>query len=49
MSTLKLTFSSGTYFAFAADNLQAVPEPSTVALMGLGLLGLAVVGRRQSA
>jgi len=49
VSTLKLTFTSDSPFAFAANNLQAVPEPSTVALMGLGLLGLAMVGRRQTA
>jgi hypothetical protein len=48
VSTLKLTFSSGTYFGLAADDLQAIPEPSTLALAGLGLFGLAVAGRRRS-
>jgi hypothetical protein len=48
VSTLKLTFSSGTYFGLAADDLQAIPEPTSAALMGLGLLGLAVAGRRQA-
>jgi hypothetical protein len=48
VSTLRLTFSSLTYFGLAADDLQAIPEPTSAALMGLGLLGLAVAGRRQS-
>jgi hypothetical protein len=48
-STLTLTFSSGTYFSFAADDLQAVPEASSGVLLSLGLLGLAVAGRRQRA
>src|SRR5262245_1123132 len=37
---LKLTFTSGLSFGLAADDLQAVPEPSTLPLVGMGLLGL---------
>jgi hypothetical protein len=34
---------------FTLDNLQVVPEPGSVALMGLGLAGLLLAGRRQRA
>lgn len=47
VNTLRLDFTSTTSFAFAAKNLQAVPEPRTGLMLGLGLLGLAFAGRRE--
>jgi hypothetical protein len=47
VDTLRLEFTSGTSFSFAADDLMAVPEPGTAALLGLGLVGLFWTGRRR--
>lgn len=48
VNSLRLEFSSTTNFAFAADDLKAIPEPASAAMLGLGLLGLALVGRRRA-
>ena len=37
----------GTLFSFSADNV-AVPEPITVGLLGLGLIGLTAAGTKQA-
>jgi hypothetical protein len=37
----------GTRFSFSADNV-AVPEPTTVGLLGLGLVGLTAAGTKQA-
>jgi hypothetical protein len=39
--------SGGTLFSFSADNV-AVPEPITVGLLGLGLIGLTAAGTKQA-
>jgi len=44
---LRLVFTAGSGFAFAADDLRSVPEPATAAMLGLGLLGMAFAGRRR--
>ena len=43
------TESQGGEFSIAIDDLQVVPEPSTAALVGMGLVGLVLAGRRQHA
>jgi hypothetical protein len=47
VNDLRLVFTAGTSFAFAADDLRSVPEPATAAMLALGLLGLAFAGRRR--
>jgi hypothetical protein len=39
--------SGGTLFSFSADNV-AVPEPITLGLLGLGLIGLTAAGTKQA-
>ncbi len=43
----ELSESSGTFTAAAAPNASPVPEPSTLALFGTGVLGLAGAARRK--
>jgi hypothetical protein len=46
VATLRLDFHAKTSFAFAARDLQAVPEPATGLMLSGGLLGLAFMARR---
>lgn len=39
---------SGEQAQFAVDNIEYVPEPATLALVGLGVFGIAATRRRQS-
>jgi hypothetical protein len=43
------TFDNGFMLAFGADGLSVTPEPATLAIVGLGLVGLGYVRRRQKA
>jgi len=53
--TINTTTGLGTFFAtnglntFGADGVGGVPEPGTLALLGIGLLGLGFARRRKSA
>ena len=46
---VQLTLASSTDGFIKLGEFSAVPEPSTAALMGLGLLGLAITGQRRAA
>jgi hypothetical protein len=42
-------FDSTADFDLSVDTIQVIPEPATAGLLGLGMLGLGVAGRRQTA
>jgi len=46
---LSANFNKGAYALLGTEGFETVPEPATVALMGLGLLGFATASRRKSA
>jgi hypothetical protein len=46
---LRFEFTSLANVALSIDEITAVPEPSTATLLGFGLVGLALAGRRRSA